>query len=418
MTDNQPEVVATADLTPESPKPINLSSPALVPTLQDQAENLYTMSLSPPTAGPPDPHAATIDQEHWIGAGAGDQNLVNSSAEVTQTNAKASSENNSLVEAEDKAHAGAPDADADADGDEYAKNFDSPEAVADDSQQEDIPKVNEPILNTEASDLLKNQSVVEARSDPLPSALVQSRQDSTSTFIPESNQPVTDFLANDNNGEPAMSLVQASPAAVAAVPDNAPTESVVQAEDAIDIQALVDNITARAAASESNQTADPTSENGPNTNFSSTTTQSASLPPRPPSSQQPTSAHLRAEERKFQPGASHPNAQALPNMPPVAGMPYPYPAPGTVTEIPGSHPPSVTSADPNVALSLPLFTAPSHVPISNQDQSFDPQQQQYDLFLQEERKYVSEAKWDRFPDGSRLFIGLSHPCICPIAFRN
>ena len=30
-------------------------------------------------------------------------------------------------------------------------------------------------------------------------------------------------------------------------------------------------------------------------------------------------------------------------------------------------------------------------------------------FLQEERKYVSEAKWDRFPEGSRLLIGRSLP---------
>jgi nuclear polyadenylated RNA-binding protein 3 len=407
MTDNQPEVVATADLTLESPNPINLSSPALVPTLQDQAENLYTMSLSPPAAGLHDPDNATTDQQRW--ADEQDQNPGNSSAEVPQADATASNESNSLEKVQDETRNEAPDAD----GDEYAKNFDSPEAVADDSQQEDIHKVYEPILNTEASDLLKNQPVVEARSEPLPSTLVQSLQQSTS--IPETNQPAANSHG-DANGEPAMSLVQASHTAVATVSENAPTENVVQAEDAIDIQALVDNITARAAASESNQTADPTSENGPHTNLSSTT-QSASLPPRPPSSQQPTSAHLRAEERKFQPGASHPNAQsAIPNMPPVAGMPYPYPAPGTVAEISGSHPPSVMSADPNVALSMPVFN-PSQVPIPNQDQSFDPQQQQYDLFLQEERKYVSEAKWDRFPDGSRLFIGMPR-CGCQIASCN
>lgn len=32
-------------------------------------------------------------------------------------------------------------------------------------------------------------------------------------------------------------------------------------------------------------------------------------------------------------------------------------------------------------------------------------QQKYDHFLEEERKYVHEAKWDQFPYGSRLFVG-------------
>lgn len=31
--------------------------------------------------------------------------------------------------------------------------------------------------------------------------------------------------------------------------------------------------------------------------------------------------------------------------------------------------------------------------------------QSWDTFQNEERKYVADAKWDRFPDGSRLFIG-------------
>lgn len=42
--------------------------------------------------------------------------------------------------------------------------------------------------------------------------------------------------------------------------------------------------------------------------------------------------------------------------------------------------------------------------------------QQWETFLREERKYVSEAKWDRFPDGSRIFIGLFAPSFKCLSF--
>jgi hypothetical protein len=32
-------------------------------------------------------------------------------------------------------------------------------------------------------------------------------------------------------------------------------------------------------------------------------------------------------------------------------------------------------------------------------------QRQWDQFMADERQYMSEAKWDRFPEGSRIFIG-------------
>jgi len=35
-------------------------------------------------------------------------------------------------------------------------------------------------------------------------------------------------------------------------------------------------------------------------------------------------------------------------------------------------------------------------------------EKQYNEFLDEERAYVSEGRWDQFPVGSRLFIGFTH----------
>ncbi len=45
MTEKSPEVLPTADLTPISPLPLHLSSPIVIPALQDQADTLCTMSL-------------------------------------------------------------------------------------------------------------------------------------------------------------------------------------------------------------------------------------------------------------------------------------------------------------------------------------------------------------------------------------
>jgi hypothetical protein len=35
----------------------------------------------------------------------------------------------------------------------------------------------------------------------------------------------------------------------------------------------------------------------------------------------------------------------------------------------------------------------------------DDYQRKWDQFIADERQYMSEAKWDRFPEGSRIFIG-------------
>jgi hypothetical protein len=45
-------------------------------------------------------------------------------------------------------------------------------------------------------------------------------------------------------------------------------------------------------------------------------------------------------------------------------------------------------------------------PLSEDDQPWGPEvQKKYDEFLHDERIYVTEGLWDRFPVGSRLFVG-------------
>jgi hypothetical protein len=46
---------------------------------------------------------------------------------------------------------------------------------------------------------------------------------------------------------------------------------------------------------------------------------------------------------------------------------------------------------------------------SDEDTPWGPEvQKKYDEFLRDERVYVTEGLWDRFPYGSRLFVGQYH----------
>ena len=55
---------------------------------------------------------------------------------------------------------------------------------------------------------------------------------------------------------------------------------------------------------------------------------------------------------------------------------------------------------------LSAARSPSSRPDSDADRPWSPQtQSNYDRFLEDERRYVTEGIWDRFPLGSRLFVG-------------
>ena len=58
------------------------------------------------------------------------------------------------------------------------------------------------------------------------------------------------------------------------------------------------------------------------------------------------------------------------------------------------------------AKDLPATSVETPGPADDYEMSWTPAVQKlYDEFLADERMYVSEGLWDRFPAGSRLFIG-------------
>ncbi|KAK8055011.1 RNA recognition domain-containing protein, partial [Apiospora rasikravindrae] len=399
----EPEVVASADLEPCSPKPINLSSPASVPALQDQVDTYYTMS-QPPAADSLGAAAALVAP----GAAANNIDHMQPYLAVSPIQLNGNEPHGAAApmfgaEQEQDEQKDLQGGTADADGDDYAKAFDSPAAELADDSSNDVPQGNASTAGAaDAKGPSSTESSSHAISDKVASPTGHSTQPTDSSIQSSSNLPAAADQSRtslssytDANSVPAQT-------AEAATKSDLDAPGATQAGDPIDIQALVDNITARAAASDANQATSPPKPDDSQTAANSqhpqaqAPTQTSSLPPRPPVSQQPTSASLHAEEAKRFP---HPNAPTTFPVPPSTGMTYPY---GTDVSYPT--PPTMNpTANPPMPMA-PYSSAPGLSNNLHPSESHQ-QQQTYEIFLQEERKYVSEAKWDRFPEGSRLFIG-------------
>ena len=77
----------------------------------------------------------------------------------------------------------------------------------------------------------------------------------------------------------------------------------------------------------------------------------------------------------------------------------------------------MNNADPYAAMSidqtaipkqqsLPRLSSAELAEMDPADRPWSPKTQSiYDAFLEDERRYVTEGIWDKFPVGSRLFVG-------------
>lgn len=191
----------------------------------------------------------------------------------------------------------------------------------------------------------------------------------------------------------------------------------------IDIQQLLDNITANA---ENNALAPTPPASASTTSMPKGLPAHSSLPPRPQILQQPATrigypTHDEApKHHTAAPGfAMQASSFRPPGVPPsivAAG------APGTSTTSRSGLPPPPTGSfqAPPISTASPIIPSPypqaqKDQPITSvenpemgddADQPWGPVvQKHYDDFLSDERMYVTEGLWDRFPMGSRLFIG-------------
>ncbi|KAH6653172.1 hypothetical protein BKA67DRAFT_659811 [Truncatella angustata] len=381
---DSPEVVATAgDLTPQSPKPINLSSPAAVPGLQDQADSLSTMALFPTTEEAPLASIANTTQLPGEPPLVQDQAENNPNASFQEAipirdDASKGHDHDEKQDAPAEARDQDQDQGQDEDEDHYAKDFDSPVPITDVAIQDSAASVDGHVAADDTIEAGSPSTLLETPTADEDTSASQALATSTSTL-----QDIADATQSISTAVVPQDVSQHVPTVETAAPPQ-PTD-----DGGIDIQALVDNITAHHNATRSNEGDLPApSETTPGVNPAANT--QSSLPPKPPASQQSAAAS------HFQPNAS----TAVPSLTPTATFPYSYPPPGAAA--PGFPTPQTY---PNPAAPMPIQNPYGAVPIPGANSEAPSQSQRYEEFLKEERKYVSEAKWDRFPEGSRLFIG-------------
>ncbi|KAI0108752.1 hypothetical protein F4776DRAFT_674947 [Hypoxylon sp. NC0597] len=384
MTESSPEVLATADLTPISPAPLHLSSPVVVPSLQDQADLLYTMSLS---NGNSEPIAPTTAMNQF--SDPADQN------DITGVNDQGDAQGANVG----ISHQFSVGNHHDDDKDGSIENQERPLSVKDEGnakhpdQQNDIAESQQDVSKTIASNM--NSDVSETQTNHFE---VATSHDVSSTIItqdvhqsvPSSSQPKAQ--ESQELQQPPKPQGQ-TVAAVKDDPDAAqpPTESSAEKSDPksatnddIDIQSLVDKIIGNASPADANPASSP-KDLGAGLNIS--------LPPRPPLPEQSAPLH--------QPGPPAFPPAAPSALPPPPGI-YAAGAPGTEARNHLPPPPATLNPLPGFSMSQPdaTYLTSTGAHLQNTDET-----QSWEAFLLEERRYVSEAKWDRFPEGSRLFIG-------------
>ncbi|KAF7587005.1 hypothetical protein BBP40_007871 [Aspergillus hancockii] len=208
-------------------------------------------------------------------------------------------------------------------------------------------------------------------------------------------------------------------------------------EDGVDFQNLLDNLPPSSTAapsapaiSEAVPLADAYAD--PQATTDEALQSSLGLPPRPPPQAKPSIHpnynpsddirsyhHLPPHASNAQPSYSpqQSNYQSNPALPPLAAAG----APGTSSGVSALPPPPVASFQQSTPTTAETQTPSS--PASNksgraerqqvrqsksadEDTPWGPEvQKKYDEFLHNERVYVTEGLWDRFPAGSRLFVG-------------
>lgn len=467
MSEQFPEVVAAADLSPLSPSPLHTSPPAVIPSLQNHADSLDVTALNSLAAAKPvaamaanpGPHAAADPPTKMTDVAVVDGNPSDEAAQVES------------VADDDSFDAYGEDGDGQeqkspqsaAGNDDYARTFDSParpqhdeleseqqaeEVDIDVDPQPDVSMASESMNSSPAPDTLTNQSPAASASAapssaPAPAPVSTSHssppqelhEHSASSVqnhtVPPGNPTEQSTLPSavsttENAPQPSdpIASVDVAPQSPGAAGESAPA-SVGEDDDpaAVDIQKLVDDITARATASSTSVPAQPgspppTAQITPSLPPSLNASQPTSLPPRPSVAHQSGQPISRPED--YHPFQLQPsNAQ----VPPAPGMPGPptttqAAAPGTymTTGAPGTNGDGIPSLPPPPSASFNApqsFAAPgTHslptsptVGIPPGDNHHFQAQQSWELYQADEKRYLTEAKWERFPEGSRIFIG-------------
>jgi nuclear polyadenylated RNA-binding protein 3 len=414
MTPETPEF-RTKTLSPVSPLPLHPPEPANIPVLRNQIDPVFNMTSThldptPPssiltalpvpmqesTAPPDDPRSPSADSSF--------SDAYKEQPEGTEEKKDVDVDQDTDV-SDDYAMA------IDSDGEEHADSQDISQAKIE-SDTKSLPAT--------VSDHTLPPSTLSH--DPLATDKAQTGQDTQPT-------PTNPTPLHSTAGEPANN--DHSDTVAAQIPNEDTKSETHTYEDApnggIDIQQLLDNITANAEKNESNSTATTPSTQSSKTPLfkgSSSLPTHASLPPRP---NIPQKRPYQDDIQKYHtgaPGALQPSVSYRP--PGIATALIAAGAPGTSTDPRGGLPPPPTASfrPPPLSTGSPVSPASytqinrsagqdrQAMSIESQDEAdeadakWGPEVQKiYDEFISDERMYVTEGLWDRFPLNSRLFIG-------------
>ena len=291
--------------------------------------------------------------------------------------------------------------------DDYAMTFDSDGEASSDSQDVSQANIDQKPTSIPAS-VPASQLPSSVSHDSHITDLSQNLQDNT---IPDSNSsavhpPTATAKPSESDPDPTQTE--------AAKPQTRTYEDI--ASGGIDIQQLLDNITANAEKNEATSTlTTPSSATAPSFPKTSGLPPHSSLPPRP----QLPAKRFHDDIHKYHAGASQPShTYRPPGMSIVASG-----APGTSTDPRSGLPPPPTASfrspqsagspmSPGLYQKVDRLTAQdrksyeSQAEIDDANARWGPEmQKKYDEFLVRERQHVTEGMWGNFPINSRLFIG-------------
>ncbi|KAH0543976.1 hypothetical protein FGG08_001743 [Glutinoglossum americanum] len=403
-------------LTPISPRPVHISQPSNIPVLQNQMDPVLN------------------DTSTYLGQN-GSSNVVN--VPLGSDHARSSSESSStFMEHDGGIESGFPKEDNTQEGgdgnDDYAMSLEFDDDEGMDNQDSTATTMNESPPTTAT----------------FSSSLPLSHQTNPNSHTNELS------LANIDTNQPTQnSYLATAPHTAKTEATSTPTQYQTKADEAADVsnggvnfQTLLDNLSPSSvpASATENLVAPSTAHSAANPSFprpgsiqspASALSTHSTLPPRPPPQAKPATHPSYSPEddiRSYHPHNNTPGTAAFsqphqPNsyrpshgLPPViaagapgtsslpgSGLPPPPvavfqqpPPPGVQQQVPPSpirnrqrervHPRSVTSADDEEEEPWPPETA-----------------KKYEEFLHDEREYVSEGQWDKFPPNSRLFIGVA-----------
>lgn len=385
----EPELQATANLSPVSPSPVHSVVSQVVPVLQDTVDTIDAMVAAAAAA------AAQAAATNGASEGAHDIDLNTDAGDVDDIVDDDSlndpyGEIDTDVAQPEPQH---PQELPDDSNDDYAKTFDSP------IDPEEGEGEDEDVQPEHVSSVLHQSNDNATSSDHL-----TSRPSEASRVHPESivanTANVTSQLAN-----PEQSDSQSATSPSTAKEDSSSAES---PNASADIQRLVADLTAPAepnsnsAPSASSAKTEPPS--GPSS-LPSTLPSSTSLPPRPPL----PNAASQSYASQHHPAGSISSVPTNNIAPPTPGQPSTYVvagAPSIVADaISNLSPPNTALNAPVAITSMTAPPYPAQPATVAADRAPDEYERQWDQFMADERQYMSEAKWDRFPDGSRIFIG-------------